>query len=449
MLIFNKKEPFFLFIGDVVIFAFSLWISLSIRDGHFYSLDAYKTYIIPFAIIFLAWVIIFFIAGLYDKYTTILKERMSGTIFNAQLANSAIAITFFYLIPYFGITPKTILFIDLIVSFILIYIWRIYSHPLFGLKKKEAAIIVGSGEEMKSIEREVNDNPRSELKFVSSIDLDKVDGIDFVDEIVKRVYAEKISIIVADLKDERVEPILPHLYNLIFSGVRFIDMDKVYENIFDRIPLSLLKYNWFLENISATSKFTYDFLKRLMDILIGLIGGIISLIFYPFVILAIKLDDHGPIFIAQDRIGKNNAVIKVYKFRSMSRNETDLSKGIVNNKVTRVGSFLRKSRIDEIPQIWSIVAGEQSLIGPRPELPSGVAHYEKEIPYYAIRHLIKPGLSGWAQIYHDNHPHHGFGVEETKEKLSYDLYYLKNRSFMLDIKIALKTIKKLLSRSGI
>ncbi len=449
MLIFNKKEPFFLFVGDIVIFAFSLWVALFIRDGHFYTFGAYKAYIIPFAIIFLAWVLIFFIAGLYDKYTTLLKDKMSGTIFNAQLANSAIAITFFYLIPYFGITPKTILFIDLVISFILIYVWRTYSHPLFGLKKKEAAIIVGSGEEMKSIEKEVNDNPRSELKFVSSIDLDKIDGIDFVDEIAKRVYAEKISIIVADLKDERVEPILPHLYNLIFSGVRFIDMDKVYENIFDRIPLSLLKYNWFLENISATSKFTYDFLKRLMDIIIGLIGGVISLIFYPFVILAIKLDDNGPIFIAQDRIGKNNAVIKVYKFRSMSRNETDLSKGIVNNKVTRVGSFLRKSRIDEIPQIWSIVAGEQSLIGPRPELPSGVAHYEKEIPYYAIRHLIKPGLSGWAQIYHDNHPHHGFGVEETKEKLSYDLYYLKNRSFMLDVKIALKTIKKLLSRSGI
>ncbi len=449
MLIFNKKEPFFLFVGDIVIFAFSLWVALFIRDGHFYTFGAYKAYIIPFAIIFLAWVLIFFIAGLYDKYTTLLKDKMSGTIFNAQLANSAIAITFFYLIPYFGITPKTILFIDLVISFILIYVWRTYSHPLFGLKKKEAAIIVGSGEEMKSIEKEVNDNPRSELKFVSSIDLDRIEGIDFVDEIAKRVYSEKISIIVADLKDERVEPILPHLYNLIFSGVRFIDMDKVYENIFDRIPLSLLKYNWFLENISATSKFTYDFLKRLMDIIIGLIGGVISLIFYPFVILAIKIDDNGPIFIAQDRIGKNNALIKVYKFRSMSRNETDLSKGIVNNKVTRVGSFLRKSRIDEIPQIWSIVAGEQSLIGPRPELPSGVAHYEKEIPYYAIRHLIKPGLSGWAQIYHDNHPHHGFGVEETKEKLSYDLYYLKNRSFMLDVKIALKTIKKLLSRSGI
>jgi len=122
-------------------------------------------------------------------------------------------------------------------------------------------------------------------------------------------------------------------------------------------------------------------------------------------------------------------------------------KGTVN-KVTKVGAFLRTTRLDEFPQLWNVLKGDISLIGPRPEFPGPVEHYTKEIPYYNIRHLIKPGLSGWAQIY-GAHPHHSTDVSKTKEKLSYDLFYIKSRSFWLDIKIALKTIKALLSRSGV
>src|SRR5690242_5419416 len=141
MVIFNKRETFLLFVGDLAIFAFSLWLSFLIRDGQIPTFDTYKLHIVPFAIIFLAWTLVFFIAGLYEKYTTILKNKISGTIFNAQLVNSAVAIAFFYLIPSFGITPKTLLFVDLVISLFLIYLWRIYSHPLFGLKSKTPAII--------------------------------------------------------------------------------------------------------------------------------------------------------------------------------------------------------------------------------------------------------------------------------------------------------------------
>jgi lipopolysaccharide/colanic/teichoic acid biosynthesis glycosyltransferase len=121
--------------------------------------------------------------------------------------------------------------------------------------------------------------------------------------------------------------------------------------------------------------------------------------------------------------------------------------GTVDNKVTKVGSFLRKTRIDELPQLWNVVRGDISLIGPRPEFPDPVLHYAEQIPYYNIRHAIKPGLSGWAQIYGE-HPHHGIGVEETRNKLSYDLYYIKHRSFFLDLKIAFRTIKVLITFVG-
>ena len=177
--------------------------------------------------------------------------------------------------------------------------------------------------------------------------------------------------------------------------------------------------------------------------------GLLSLVFYPFLIIAIKLQDGGPVFYSQIRTGQNNRPIVMRKFRSMSG--SDQGGEVLKSKlvVTPVGKFLRKTRIDEIPQLWNVLKGDLSLIGPRPEFPALVAEYGKHIPYYHLRHLVKPGLSGWAQLYHDNHPHHGTEVEATREKFSYDLYYLTHRSLVLDATIALKTIKKLLTRSGV
>jgi lipopolysaccharide/colanic/teichoic acid biosynthesis glycosyltransferase len=231
--------------------------------------------------------------------------------------------------------------------------------------------------------------------------------------------------------------------------VRFIDSHRIYEDIFDRIPLSLVTYSWFLENISVSPKFTYDFLKRLMDIAVSFLLGLLSLVLYPFVFLAVKLDDRGKLFIRQERIGQNNRLIRIVKFRTMSLDDGGEGDADRKMKITRVGRFLRASRIDELPQLWNVLRGDISLIGPRPELPNLVNLYEKEISFYNVRHLIKPGLSGWAQLYQKTPPKFATDYVETKIKLSYDLYYIKNRSFWLDIKIALKTLKTLLSRSGV
>jgi len=153
-----------------------------------------------------------------------------------------IAVLFFYFIPYFGITPKTNLFIDLLLSFALIYLWRVVLFPLCGTRRREKALLIGSGEEMKELKEEVNANPRYGMQFVLSLDLDKLDAVDFQEEIIERIYSEGVSIVVVDLRNEKVSPILPHLYNLIFSHVRFIDKYRVYEDIFDRVPLSLVNY---------------------------------------------------------------------------------------------------------------------------------------------------------------------------------------------------------------
>jgi exopolysaccharide biosynthesis polyprenyl glycosylphosphotransferase len=445
MIVFNKKESFWVFVGDLIIFSVALWLSLFIRNGGLPIYADINNYFVPFSIIFVLWVLVFYIAGLYDKYTTVLRDRLPGMIFNAQLANSAIAVFFFYFIPIFGIAPKTILFIDLFVSFVLIYFWRVYSSHLFSLKRKESAILIGSGEEIRMLENEINNNPHANLHFVSVIDLEKVENIDFENEVVEKIYSENISIVVIDINNEKAEGILPHLYNLIFSNVVFVDFSKLYADVFDRIPLSLLKYNWFIENISLKRNNIYDFIKRTTDLFLGLFFGFFSLVLYPFVYLAIKIEDGGQVFILQERIGKGGKIIKIPKFRSM--NVSDGGKWVEKDdqRITRVGKFIRKTRIDELPQLFSIIKGEMSLIGPRPDIYNLGIDLVKKIPYYSIRNIIKPGLSGWAQIKQDVVPQ---SFEETRDRLSYDLYYVKNRSLFLDLKIALRTIQILLSRTG-
>ena len=446
----GKREAAILLLGDIVIFALSLWLALFFRYGELPVSAIYSSHLVPFSLIFALSVLVFFIAGLYEKHTVILKSRLPNIILKAQLANSALAVLFFYLVPYFGITPKTNLFVYLVISFSLILLWRLYGLALFGSRKRQNAIIIGSGTELKELFEEVNNNTRYNLHFISSVDLNKMEAIDFQEEILNRVYGEEVSVIAVDLRSEKVEPLLPHLYNLIFSKVRFIDTHKIYEDIFDRVPLSLLQYTWFLENISLSPKFSFDFLKRLMDVAFASGLGLISLSFYPFVWLAIKMNDGGTLWSVQERIGQSNRPIKLYKFRTMeTANDGGQWSKNNQNKVTKVGNFLRKTRIDELPQLWNVLKGDISLIGPRPEFPAPVKLYEKQVPYYSVRHLIKPGLSGWAQIHHDEHPHHMIDTTETKNKLSYDLYYIKNRSMMLDLKIALRTIKTLLSQSGV
>lgn len=445
----SKKEAVILFFGDLFFFIFSLWLSLFIRFGVVPNKERFITHLIPFSILFVVWILVYFIAGLYEKHTLILKSRLPSVIFNAQVVNSIFAVIFFYAIPFFGITPKTILFIYLFISFICILLWRLYGVSFLGTGQRESALLIGSGEEMKSLQEEVNGNDRYDLSFVSSVDVRELGAINIQGDIITPIYENNIKIIVVDFSHEQVAPLLPHLYNLIFSKVRFIDSHRIYEDIFDRIPLSLVTYSWFLENISVSPKFTYDFLKRVMDIVVSFILGIISLILYPFVCIAIKLDDGKKIFIHQERIGQNNHIIRILKFRTMTVDDSGEGDDDRIRKITRVGKFLRATRIDELPQLWNVLRGDISLIGPRPELPNLVKLYEGEISFYNVRHLIKPGLSGWAQLYQKTPPKFSTDYDQTKTKLSYDLFYIKNRSFWLDIKIALKTIKTLLSRSGV
>ncbi len=434
------------FIGDIALLFFSLWVTLVLRYLELPSAGLLLMHVLPFSYLFVAWVLVFYIASLYEPHTVVFKSKIPATILNVQAINSIIAVLFFYLIPIFGITPKTILFLYLGVSFVFISGWRILGVQFLGLRKKERALIIGAGEETKRLYAVVNANHLYPMHFVELFDLDEVGHTDIALDVSSRIREEGVSLVVIDMKNEKVKPILPMLYGLIFSNVRFVEQYRIYEDIFDRVPLSLIGHQWFLENVSSHAHFGHDLLKRVMDIALSVILLVPTVFIFPFVVLAIWLEDRGAIFYSPLRIGRSNLPFRIYKFRTMSVMDDGKQLGVNANHVTHVGRFLRASRIDELPQLWNVFAGDLSLIGPRPEFPKLVEMYHEQIPYYNMRHLIKPGLSGWAQVHHEKPPQ---TIDETKEKLAYDLYYLKNRSLALDIKIALKTLKTLLSRTGL
>ncbi|HEY0220647.1 MAG TPA: hypothetical protein VGC58_00295, partial [Candidatus Paceibacterota bacterium] len=189
----SKKEAVILFCGDVFFFVLSLWISLYFRFGEVPNSERFFAHFTPFSILFIVWILVYFIAGLYEKHTLILKSKLPSVIFNAQVVNSIFAIVFFYAIPVFGITPKTILFIYLFVSFIAILLWRLYGEIVLGSTEKQPALLIGAGEEMKELLKEVNGNTRYDIFFTSSFDVHNLSAIDIKQEIVTPVYSDNIK----------------------------------------------------------------------------------------------------------------------------------------------------------------------------------------------------------------------------------------------------------------
>src|SRR3989344_3385124 len=447
MMIQSKKESMILLVGDIVVFIFSLWLSLALRAGAFPSSEIFFSNLAPFLILSIAWVASFFIAGLYEKQKIAQRRRLPELLLKTQIFNSLVAIIFFYFIPYFGVAPKIILFIYIILSLALSFLWRVYALSNLVSKRREKAMLIAGGNDANEVLHEINNNPRYPFEITSVIDPDAQSNIDFEKDIVEKMRAEHISIVILDSRDEKVAPILPHLYDLAFVKIQFMDFYALYEELFDRLPVSLLNYSWFLENISLAPHTLYDALKRVMDIVSSIIIlTVVAVICVP-VWLILRFEGVKRLWSFQERVGQYGKTIRLMKFPSMLFDDGGIWQG-KENKVTKFGAFLRKIRLDEFPQAWNLLRGDVSLIGPRSEFPNAAGEYTKAIPYYNLRYIIKPGLSGWAQIYGE-HPHHGVDIEATRNKLSYDLFYIKNRSFVLDIIIALKTIKTILSREGL
>lgn len=466
-------KTFVALVKDVVALLISLtlalWVRSFIREGQL-GLDTYSVFrhFVLFVPIICISILFFLIYGLYDRHVLYKRRKLVQHILMASAGTFIGGIVWFYLFPLdLGLRPKLILLLYVVFGVIGAMIAR-YGYIIFGKKGKEESgsfnlICVGGTNEMDTFFNQLKNVKNSGYKPLYLVDPKKEVNDDvLVEKLRASIIAEKVQYVVLDTRDDHAIVLGRKLYSLVFEGVRFITFQDMYERIYDREDLMYIDEEWFIANITSRGDHIYSLLKRVMDLLISVPLLIISLLVYPFVYIAIKIQDGGPVFLYMDRIGQNNKVIRIVKFRSMTMEASYKEDGTwilqhgkdAENKknegrqarVTKVGKFIRKTRIDELPQLWNVVKGDLSLIGPRPEMPKMVEVYEKEIPFYSARHTVRPGLSGWAQIHHEVPPH---SIEGTKEKLSYDLYYLKHRSIFLDLLIALRTVQTLLSAVGI
>lgn len=272
------------------------------------------------------------------------------------------------------------------------------------------------------------------------------DSEHLIDLIEDYRISDVVVAITGEIKGETFQTVL----DIQERGVEVTRMPILYEELTQRVPIEHLESDWVIRSFVDQVRVHgfYELMKRSMDILGGLIGTMIFLLVLPFIAVAIIVETGFPVFYSQPRLGKGARLFTILKFRTMKQNaEADGQPKVAEEndpRVTRVGNFLRKTRLDELPQFWTVLRGEMSLVGPRAERPELVAEYQKQIPYYRARLLVKPGLTGWAQI------NYGYvaTVKETFVKLEYDLYYIKHRTLNLDFSIVLRTIGTVLRRTG-
>ena len=235
------------------------------------------------------------------------------------------------------------------------------------------------------------------------------------------------------------------LLSMKCCGVRVQDGVEVYEAITGKVPIESVRLASLLFSPGCYASRLLLFYKRFASILVSTAGVLLSLPLLPFIVLAIKIDSPGPVLYRQKRTGRGGVAFHCFKFRTM-RADAEADTGPTwakdnDPRITPIGKFLRKSRMDEIPQLWNVLRGDMSIVGPRPERPEFVDQLSREIPYYKLRHTIRPGITGWAQVRYK----YGSSVEDAKEKLRYDLFYVKNMSVGLDLLICFDTIKELYS----
>ena len=441
----KRLKIFLLVISDILVFNAALALTLIIRYAlieHDYGAvrNSIPLHLIPFSIIFALWLIVFWAAGLYDLSKLKNEELFYKNLIITFGANAVIAVSFFYFIPYFIITPKTNLFIDLVLTLAILYFWRQYFNRWAGKALKIGIVFLGASPETMELKEFLSNNPQLGYQTAGVL------APDNVAELENLWQDKKFSLIVSAEQFDHSQKLAFLLFQYFKRGVTISDLDKFYENVTNRVPISIIREVWFLENISKIERGFYETGKRIFDIVMGTILSLITIIILPIVAIGIKIFDPGPVFYKQKRIGKNGRTFTLLKFRSLpiANNHTQMQKPDTE-KITSFGKFLRKSHWDELPQVWNILKNEMSFIGPRPEKPEFAERLSNEIPFYEMRHLVKPGLSGWAQLHN---PNAGPTFKETMEKLQYDLYYLKNRSIFLDFSIILKTIRILLSGAG-
>jgi len=415
---------------------------------------------VPFWFYLLPLIWVALLIELYDSHVAANRRRTLRGIAVAAFVGFVLYSLVFITIrdpqelPRIGVGAFLLLASLLTLAWRLRYI-RIYTSS--GLMRR--ILVIGAGKAGRTLARVFQKMDPPPFHFVGFIDDDRDKlGKDFEgfpvfgnsEHMLQVIEEQRISDVVIGIMGVMRGITFQRILDAQEEGAEIIPMPTLYEEMTGRVPIHHLESDWVLRSFldEARSGVFYEIGKRLLDILGGLVGLLILLVIFPLIALAIVLDSGWPVFYWQERLGRGGREFKIVKFRTMRQDAEKEGKAQMAGKhdarITRVGNFLRVTRLDEFPQFWNVLRGEMSLVGPRAERAQWVATFQQEIPFYRARLLVKPGLSGWAQI------NYGYAetVEDTSVKLEYDLYYIKHRSLIMDIIIILRTVGTALGGKG-
>ncbi|MDD2757753.1 MAG: sugar transferase [Patescibacteria group bacterium] len=454
-----------LLVGDWLMLYAGLYLGVWLRSWHPPTAAQWSNLFYPMTGLFALATVIFFIVGLYDLGQAKNSWRFFQKFFVAAPIWLAIGVVYFYINQGSTAQPKTVLLLCTVVGFGLVAGWR-YLHNIFLSKTilKTNIVFAGLTAETMDIIKKLQKEPELGFETVGVIVRPGETAQEFLPGLAEYPLVEKYSDLLTAKPDLSVQLVvvapsmaqdqglMKELYTQLFRQTGVINLAKFYEEIMQRIPPFTFSESWFIANLQEQEKKIYDRFRILIDFIFASLMAIVFAVTYPLVALLIKISSPGPIFFAQERVGRNGQIFKIYKYRSMKAMTADGSAetngpqyaSIEDNRITALGKFMRKTRLDELPQFINIFKNEMSLVGPRPERPEFVAQLTAQMPYYALRHLIKPGLTGWAQI----HKSYYGTIEENLRKLEYDLYYLKNRGILVDTAIILRTFNILGRMAG-
>lgn len=408
------------------------------------------------------WLLLASANDFYDLSFSARPRRVMRRLVVITAQTWVVYVVVFFVSPP-GALPRLFIIYYGVASFVLIALWRLSRPFLVGwVSQPRRTLIVGADWSARALLDVMRDYAGAEYDVRGIIALNGDDvgtvindvpvlgtGGDLMNFVRRDRISELIITAMHNLPGEAFQAIM----DAYEHGITIMPMSLVYEGITGRVPVEHVNEDWavvLLPIKNGDSAFDpYPVFKRVVDILFALVGLAAFALLLPFIALVMKLDSRGNIFYSQDRVGRNGVTFRVYKLRSMIP-DAEAATGAVfsrqgDPRVTRVGRFMRKTRLDELPQLYNVLRGDMSLIGPRPERPEHVVRLQEKIPFYRTRLIVRPGLTGWAQVRYE----YGANDEDALIKLQYDLYYIRHQSLVLDVNILLRTVGKVLSMSGV
>ncbi len=453
-----SERKLLLRVFDVIALLSGLYVVSSIFDFDYFKITHERWF---WSVVLIAYYLLF--STVLEMYNLQKSSKYEST-FQSLVLTVSITVLCYLLTPYF--TPQLpenrlqILYFFLAI-FVAIYLWRCaYIFFISSPRFYKNILIIGNKEEVCIIATAIknNTNYSKVVGYINSSatttdnniglsDIDEITSLDLLKVAKEKAVSE--IIIASNERKELNKPLFDGLISLLETGLPIKEYIQVYEELTFRVPVQYVGkdfYKYFPFSRSNQNKL-YLFFHRVFDLVFAILGLTISLLFLPLVLIGNLIGNRGPLFYTQERVGKNGVPFKIYKLRSMVVNaEKDGAVWATKNdtRITKFGSFLRKSRLDEVPQFFNVLKGEMSMIGPRPERPAFVKQLSESLTFYEIRHIVKPGVTGWAQVKTD----YGASMEDSLRKLQYDLYYIKHRSFFLDLNIIVKTLSTVLFYRG-